>query len=161
MTHSDLFYDYISSPFGQIEIAANNNRLCEVRFASERLHSTKPNKIILNAQHQLEDYFAGRRFSFDLPLDDNGTIFQKNVWQALHEIPYGATCSYRDIAALIGRPKAVRAVGAANGRNRFSIIVPCHRVVGADGSLTGYAWGVSVKAALLHHELHFLSKITD
>ena len=101
---------------------------------------------------QLEAYFAGERQHFDLPLAASGTPFQTSVWNALREIPYGRTCSYRDIAERIGTPKAVRAVGLANGRNPISIIVPCHRVIGSNGLLTGYGGGIDNKRILLDLE---------
>jgi len=104
------------------------------------------------AVRQLEEYFAGRRRDFDLPLRWEGTAFQQRAWQALTEIPYGATWSYGEQAKRIGSPKASRAVGLANGRNPISILVPCHRVIGADGSLTGYGGGVERKRWLLAHE---------
>ncbi|MCA8974064.1 MAG: methylated-DNA--[protein]-cysteine S-methyltransferase [Planctomycetes bacterium] len=104
------------------------------------------------ARRQLAEYFAGRRREFELPLAPRGTPFQLEVWAALRTIPFGSTCSYADIAARIGRPNAVRAVGAANGRNPIAIIVPCHRVIGRDGSLTGYAGGLDRKRRLLQHE---------
>jgi O-6-methylguanine DNA methyltransferase len=98
---------------------------------------------------ELSEYFAGRRRVFDLPLRLLGTEFQKDVWRAVDSIPYGATSTYRDIAQLVGRPKATRAVGAANGRNPLPIVIPCHRVVGADGTLTGYGGGLPLKRRLL------------
>jgi methylated-DNA-[protein]-cysteine S-methyltransferase len=98
---------------------------------------------------QLRDYFAGKRTSFEVAACAHGTAFQRAVWHALAEIPYGTTMTYADIARAIGRPRAVRAVGAANGKNPLSIVVPCHRVVGGDGSLTGYAGGLAAKKALL------------
>jgi len=101
---------------------------------------------------QLDEYFAGTRQDFNVALELRGSPFQVEVWTALQAIPYGETTSYAGIAGAIGRPAAVRAVGAANGRNPISIIVPCHRVIGADGSLTGYGWGVEHKAWLLDHE---------
>ena len=105
------------------------------------------------AQAQLAAYFAGTRRSFDLPLDlERGTAFQQSVWRALLQIPYGATLSYGALGAVIGKPSAVRAVGAAVGRNPVSIIVPCHRVLGAHGALTGYAGGLERKTALLQGE---------
>lgn len=105
------------------------------------------------AVEQLADYFAGERREFDLPLSPVGTPFQQQVWAALRAIPYGETRSYREIAEQLGRPTASRAVGAANGRNPISVIVPCHRVVGSSGVLTGYAWGLERKRALLDLEL--------
>ena len=105
------------------------------------------------AREQLTAYFAGERQEFDLPLNPVGTPFQQQVWAALRAIPYGETRSYREIAEQLGRPTASRAVGAANGRNPISVIVPCHRVVGSSGVLTGYAWGLERKRALLDLEL--------
>ena len=104
------------------------------------------------AVHQLEQYFAGELTTFDLPLAASGTPFQRQVWDALASIPYGATASYRDIATAIGSPRAVRAVGLANGRNPIPIVVPCHRVVGANGALTGYGGGLPAKQLLLDLE---------
>lgn len=104
------------------------------------------------AAEQLAEYFAGARVAFDLPLAPRGTPFQRRVWDALREIPYGETISYAQLARRIDRPKAMRAVGAANGRNPIGIVVPCHRVIGADGSLTGYGGGLDRKRALLEHE---------
>jgi methylated-DNA-[protein]-cysteine S-methyltransferase len=108
--------------------------------------------VLKAAETQLREYFAGVRKSFDLPLDMRGTDFQKRVWRELQRIPYGETSSYAAIAKRIGRPQACRAVGAANGRNPISIIVPCHRVIGADGSLTGFGGGLEAKVLLLEHE---------
>lgn len=104
------------------------------------------------ARRQLSEYFAGRRRRFELHLAPRGTPFQQRVWSALLEIPFGTTCSYSEIAARIGRPTAVRAVGAANGRNPIAIVVPCHRVIGRSGALTGYAGGLDTKRRLLEHE---------
>ncbi|MDP5041322.1 MAG: methylated-DNA--[protein]-cysteine S-methyltransferase [Paraglaciecola sp.] len=152
MSIPTLSYQYMPSPFGQLEIAATDEKLCIVRFKSECSHPTRNNEVLEKTIRQLTEYFLGYRHTFDLPLATDGTPFQQEVWRQLNRIPYGATCSYGEIASSIHRPKAVRAVGAANGRNRMSIIVPCHRVIGANGSLTGYAWGTSIKASLLAHE---------
>jgi methylated-DNA-[protein]-cysteine S-methyltransferase len=108
--------------------------------------------ILLETERQLAQYFAGARTQFDLPLEPEGTEFQKKVWQALRAIPFGQTRSYLDVAKAVGSANAARAVGAANGKNPLSIIVPCHRVVGANGALTGFAGGLATKAALLAHE---------
>ncbi len=108
--------------------------------------------MLRQAEQQLADYFAGTLRRFSVPLDFRGTDFQKSVWAALLTIPFGETRSYSQIACAIGRPRAVRAVGAANGRNPISIIAPCHRVVGADGSLTGFAGGLEAKRTLLELE---------
>jgi methylated-DNA-[protein]-cysteine S-methyltransferase len=105
--------------------------------------------VLLEAERQLAEYFAGTRRTFELPLDFEGTEFQRSVWAALLTIPYGETRSYGQIARQIGRPKAVRAVGAANGRNPLSIVAPCHRVIGASGELTGFAGGLETKEFLL------------
>ena len=105
--------------------------------------------LLEETQRQLLEYFAGKRQQFDLPLRPEGTPFRQQVWQALLSIPYGQTRSYRDIAASVGAPRAVRAVGGANHHNPISIIIPCHRVIGADGSLRGYGGGTAIKTALL------------
>jgi methylated-DNA-[protein]-cysteine S-methyltransferase len=110
------------------------------------------NPLLVRAVAQLREYFAGKRRGFELPLDPQGTEFQYKVWKALSEIPYGETRNYRQIATAVGSPRAMRAVGAANGRNPLPIVVPCHRVIGADGKLVGYAGGLSVKKILLDLE---------
>ncbi len=110
------------------------------------------NPLLASAVSQLREYFAGQRQRFELPLDPQGTDFQRKVWKALEEIPYGETRNYREIAEAVGTPRAVRAVGAANGRNPLPILVPCHRVIGADGKLVGYAGGLQVKRILLELE---------
>jgi methylated-DNA-[protein]-cysteine S-methyltransferase len=148
------------SPLGPIILAATAEQLAGAWFAGQR-HQPDPSgwpaapdrPVLQQARRQLSDYFAKRRTSFDLPLQlDIGTPFQQAVWPALLQIPHGSHCSYGELAARIGKPAAVRAVGAAVGRNPMSIVVPCHRVLGANGALTGYAAGLERKAALLHHE---------
>lgn len=148
------------SPLGQVIVAACGQGLTGIWFEGQRHQpdsSAWPvshhHPVLLRAVQQLKDYFAGKRTTFDLPLDlSSGTAFQQAVWQALLQIPRGATTSYGRLSAGIGKPSAVRAVGAAVGRNPVSIIVPCHRVLGADGSLTGYAGGLDRKTALLRLE---------
>lgn len=148
------------SPLGRIILAATGNKLVGVWFDGQRHQpdtSTWPvaseHPVLQQARSQLSDYFAGRRTSFELPLDfAQGTGFQQDVWRALLKIPRGTTCSYGALSADIGKPAAVRAVGGAVGRNPLSIIVPCHRVVGAAGALTGYAGGLERKTALLQLE---------
>ena len=120
---------------------------CELPVGDELRDS-----VLKEACRQLDEWFAGERKCFDLPLAPDGTDFQKEVWQALQKIPYGTTCSYSDLAKQIGKPQAARAVGAANGQNPIALIIPCHRVIGADGSLTGYAFGVERKKKLLNFE---------
>ena len=144
------------TPVGGLRLLAEDDALVGIEFvggaleASPRADSSHP--VLAQARRQLAEYFAGDRTGFELPLRARGTGFQERVWAALAGIPYGRTCSYREIAAAIGRPESVRAVGAANGRNPLPIVVPCHRVIGADGSLTGYGGGIATKRWLLRHE---------
>lgn len=145
------------SPVGALTLVSDGAALAGVYFESQK-HGAPPagprgtDKIIDTARKQLDAYFAGRRKVFDLPLAPKGTAFQTRVWHALTKIPYGETVSYGAIANAIGSPKAVRAVGAANGRNPIPIIIPCHRVIGADGSLTGFGGGMARKELLLDLE---------
>ena len=145
------------SPVGILKLVATENALVAVLWENENpkrvrlaeLIEQVNHPILLETQKQLREYFAGTRQQFDLPLDFEGTVFQKKVWQALLGIPFGETRSYRDIAEQVGNIKAVRAVGAANGKNPISIIAPCHRVVGANGKLVGFAGGLDNKEILL------------
>jgi methylated-DNA-[protein]-cysteine S-methyltransferase len=155
-----LFYKQIKSPVGNLKLVASSKALVavlwkqepptHVEFAASKLDQRHP--ILLETERQLSEYFAGRRTQFDLPLEPLGTEFQKKVWRALKKIPFGETRTYLDLAKGIGSPKGSRAVGAANGKNPLSIVVPCHRVLGAGGSLTGFAGGLRAKAALLSLE---------
>ena len=147
----NTYYDHYHTPIGNMEITASNSVVEAIHFV-DTVHPVCPNSVTNVAKQQMLEYFDGSRQSFDLPLGAQGTDFQKQVWQALCTIEYGETCSYSDIANKIKNPKAVRAVGSANGRNPLTIVVPCHRVVGANGSLTGYASGTERKAWLLNHE---------
>jgi methylated-DNA-[protein]-cysteine S-methyltransferase len=146
----------IASPLGTLVAVAERDELVALALPDRPVLAatavTKPRGVLAETARQLAEYFAGRRQAFDLPLAPRGTGFQERVWRALLAIPFGATCSYRDIAASIGRPAACRAVGAANGKNPIAIIVPCHRVIGADRSLTGYGGGLPAKRWLLSHE---------
>jgi methylated-DNA-[protein]-cysteine S-methyltransferase len=152
-----LFYKETESPVGKLKLLANPNALVAVLSEYERADRIKlgaarlnpQHPILLEAERQLKEYFFGERTEFNLPLEPNGSAFQKKVWRALGEIPFGQTRSYSELAKAVGSAKACRAVGAANGRNPLAIVVPCHRVIGSDGSLTGYAGGLEVKAALL------------
>lgn len=146
--------EYLETPLGPMRISATDRGLTEARFVEGAGLNELPagNSVTAAAVSQLREYFAGNRRTFDLPLAAVGTAFRQQVWQALQKIPYGQTCSYRDIAQVIGNPKAVRAVGTSNGSNPIAIIVPCHRVVGADGRLTGYAGGLERKQWLLDLE---------
>lgn len=150
-----IFCDHLDTPLGKMEISANSRAVMAIHFV-EQVRKVNSNALTDIAKCQLLDYFAGDLEKFDLPMDPQGTDFQKQVWQSLTTIGYGQTCSYSDIANKIENPKAVRAVGSANGKNPMTIVVPCHRVIGADGSLTGYASGVDRKAWLLNHESNSL-----
>lgn len=152
-----LAFMEMPSPVGILKLVATENALVAVLWENENpkrvrlaeLIEQVDHPILLETQKQLCEYFAGTRQQFDLPLDFEGTVFQKKVWQALLSIPFGETRSYRDIAAQVGNIKAVRAVGAANGKNPISIIAPCHRVVGVNGKLVGFAGGLNNKEILL------------
>ena len=152
-----LFYKEMKSPVGKLKLVASDKALVAVLWQHEkqsrvRLGPLKLNRqhpILLEAERQLREYFGGERTQFELLLEPRGNEFQKKVWRALTEIPFGKTRSYLDLAKAIGAPRACRAVGAANGKNPLSIVVPCHRVVGTSGALTGFAGGLETKATLL------------
>ena len=155
MNDDTIYFDEMDSPVGTLRLAADSQGLREIRFEHERhpkpshagwIRATSP---LQSARTQLDEYFAGERQHFELPLHPLGTPFQLDVWEALRRIPYGATISYGELARRIGKPQAMRAVGAANGRNPLPIVVPCHRVIGADGSLTGFGGGLPTKRYLL------------
>jgi methylated-DNA-[protein]-cysteine S-methyltransferase len=143
---------YYESPIGLIEITAEEVAITGLNFVKEAKQPEKPSQLIQKTKQQLSEYFTGSRRDFDLPISFEGTAFQKLVWQHLVTIPYGRLDSYANVAQAIGRPDAVRAVGAANGQNPISIIAPCHRVIGSDGDLTGYGGGLWRKEWLLKHE---------
>jgi methylated-DNA-[protein]-cysteine S-methyltransferase len=156
-------YSRIDSPIGELLLTSNGDALTQVIMQSER-HGTRRNGVdgwrrdddaLAETRQQLQAYFAGELTEFDLPLAAPGTPFQQRVWRALRAIDYGATASYGDIARRIGQPTASRAVGLANGCNPIPIVVPCHRVIGADGSLTGFGGGLERKRWLLAHEARF------
>jgi methylated-DNA-[protein]-cysteine S-methyltransferase len=149
---SAALFGYCESPIGLIEIGATPDGIASLLFVERRGEGSAPSSIVDEAVRQLREYFAGSRRQFDLPLDLTGTEFQRLVWRHLLTVPFGQTASYRDVAAAIGKPRAVRAVGAANGQNPISIIVPCHRIVGSDGRLVGYGGGLWRKEWLLKHE---------
>ncbi|MCH7379491.1 MULTISPECIES: methylated-DNA--[protein]-cysteine S-methyltransferase [Acinetobacter] len=155
-----LVYMYMDSPVGALKLVAHDQALVAVMWDNEDHKRVRLSELIEDRQHpmlhrvkqQLEQYFVGQRQQFDLPLDFQGTAFQQQVWQALLSIPYGETRSYKDIAIQLGNEKAVRAVGAANGKNPISIIAPCHRVIGSSGALVGFAGGLDKKQILLSLE---------
>lgn len=152
-------YQVIPSPVGPLLVAADSGGLCLIEFQNPR-HPFKrePNwrevddAVLQRTRAQLDEYFAGQRRQFELPLAPRGTGFQRTVWSALADIGYGETISYLQLATRIGKPSATRAVGAANGRNPLPIVLPCHRVIGADGSLTGFGGGLPAKRFLLELE---------
>lgn len=151
-----MYVQHIDSPLGLVRIKATPQGISEIIFVRPEQRATDtPSALTQQAATQLQAYFAGSLQKFSLPLDATGTAFQQQVWQQLCTIEYGQTCSYSTIANGLNNPKAVRAVGAANGRNPVSIVVPCHRVIGANGTLTGYAGGLDKKAWLLAHEKQY------
>jgi methylated-DNA-[protein]-cysteine S-methyltransferase len=154
------YYKTTKSPVGNLKLIATDKGLAAILWEDDpegrvRLATLVENKthpVLLKTESELQEYFGGRRTTFSVALDAIGTEFQRNVWRALSEIPFGETRSYLDIAKRVGNVKAVRAVGAANGKNPISIIVPCHRVIGASGKLVGFAGGLKTKSHLLQLE---------
>lgn len=150
------------SPLGIIEIVGDEQGIFSILF-TERQHVQFTEKsdtaaTLITCVQQLEEYFQGQRFIFTIPFKLNGTPFQQTVWQTLTTVPYGKTASYKEIATLAGNEKAVRAVGTTNSKNRLNIVVPCHRIIGTNGKLTGYAGGLWRKEWLLKHEQEMVSK---
>lgn len=159
---SALIYKFktIQTPVGLLKLIASEKGLSAILWENDNPKRVRlepqvldeKNAILSETEKQLGEFFAGKRIVFDLPLDFKGTVFQKAVWSELLKVPFGQVKTYGDIAKALGNPKAVRAVGAANGKNPISIICPCHRIVGANGSLTGFAGGLEIKATLLQLE---------
>ncbi len=153
----NLFYKFVDSPVGKLKLVASEKGLVAILWENDDPQRVRLNDLTEDASHpmiqmaekQIQEYFNGNRKAFSIPLDMRGTSFQKNVWEALLAIPFGETRTYGDLAKKLGAPAASRAVGAANGRNPISIVVPCHRVIGASGKLTGFAGGLETKAHLL------------
>lgn len=152
------FYFYYNSPIGILRIEETDGGISGIYakekrfFEEEKTEQYQETVLIKKAYEELQEYFAGKRKEFDLPLHVEGTEFQKKVWEQLRQIPYGETRSYGEIAAAIGNPKASRAVGGACHKNGILIVIPCHRVIGADGSLTGFGGGMDMKETLLRGE---------
>lgn len=142
---------YLPDLLGGLSLEANEKGVTRVHFGPARIND-RPGSLIGETERQLREYFAGERFVFDLPLNLEGSPFQIAVWQALTRIPYGGTASYRDIALAVNRPRGFQAIGQANTRNPIPIVVPCHRVINADGSMGGYGGGVDRKRVLLDLE---------
>jgi methylated-DNA-[protein]-cysteine S-methyltransferase len=160
-TLASLKFKTMESPVGILTLVANDDSLVAILWDNEKPNRVKlpememsNHPILVQTERQLEEYFARKRTSFDIPLQAHGTAFQKAVWQALTEIPYGTTWSYKQVAEQIQQPRAVRAVAGSIGRNPISIIIPCHRVIATNGSLTGFAGGLDRKQTLLQLE-HF------
>jgi methylated-DNA-[protein]-cysteine S-methyltransferase len=153
----NLAYKIIDSPIGKLKLVASDKGLVAILWENDSPRRVRLSELVANEQHpilvqterQLGEYFAGKRKTFSVALDMRGTRFQRDVWEALLAIPFGETRSYGQLAKQLGNPRATRAVGAANGRNPVSIIVPCHRVIGSSGKLTGFAGGLDAKAHLL------------
>ena len=145
------YYDHFETPLGKMEITANDQAVLSIHFV-DKTKTVYANSLTDLAKTQMLQYYAGELEKFDMPMQPKGTEFQQKVWRALTAVDFGKTCSYADIANKINNPKAVRAVGSANGKNPMTIVVPCHRIIGSNGSLTGYASGVDRKAWLLNHE---------
>ena len=160
MVTEPVYRTKVDSPIGDVLIEGNDEVITKLGRIGDGFDSDEWVRVdrfaaIKEAAQQLDAYWSGELFDFDLPLAPGGTPFQNKVWAALRTIPYGKTASYGDIARKIGSPTASRAVGAANGRNPIAIVVPCHRVIGANGTLTGYAGGLDMKRELLAHETRF------
>jgi methylated-DNA-[protein]-cysteine S-methyltransferase len=157
---TNYFTKTVRTPVGALKLVASDRGLAAILWENDNPKRLRMGALVEDTDHpalklaesQLTEYFAGKRKSFEIALDPAGTDFQKRVWRALLEIPYGETRSYAQIANAVGNPKAVRAVGAANGKNPISIVAPCHRVIGTDGTLTGFAGGLETKRFLLSHE---------
>jgi len=155
-------YQFYSTPLGLLQICADNRTIKSISFTDDskeplKLSSTH-STLLTECVNQLDEYFRGVRRLFDLPLEFSGTEFQKRVWCELSKIPFGEVRSYKQIASALGNPKSVRAVGAANHKNPLVIIVPCHRVIGSDGSLIGYGGGIWRKQWLLNHERNLFNR---
>lgn len=149
-------YQYLTTPVGRLRLLSSGSELVRIEFEGREIRTADQHEasdpVLVDCAAQLSEYFQGTRRVFHLPLGAAGTDFQQRVWQALGTIPYGQVRSYGDLARAIGNASAVRAVGAANGRNPLPIVVPCHRVIGSDGRLTGFAGGLGIKEALLRLE---------
>lgn len=143
---------YYRSEVGVIEITSLEDAITRIDFVEKEGEVTETPKVLQDAYDQLDEYFQGKRKDFNLKLNIDGTDFQKKVWRALSDIPYGKVVSYKDIAIAVGNEKAVRAVGNSNNKNKIAIVIPCHRVIGSNGKLVGYAGGLHFKEWLLEHE---------
>ena len=150
-------YDTLDTPVGTLTIKADETHILQIMYDQDDIR-INPNALTAQCKSQLEGYFKGTRTDFDLPVKFHGTKFQEQVWQALFSVPFGKTATYGEQANRIKNHKAVRAVGTANGQNKINIVVPCHRIIGANGSLTGYGGGIERKKWLLEHEQKIAGK---
>ncbi len=149
----EMYRGYLKTDIGWVEVSGMRDTITGINFVDEKYPDANGDSPAVQAGvRQLSEYFRGERTTFDLPLEFHGTEFQKKVWRALLDVPFGSTASYGDIARAIGNPKAVRAVGGANAKNPISIVAPCHRIIGSNGKLTGYGGGLWRKKWLLAHE---------
>ena len=146
------YFGYYKSPIGILELVSSENELLSCEFVKEMKSIGLQPQILLDSLKQLKEYFTGTRMKFDLKLKLDGTVFQNSVWNSLQMVPYGRTISYKELAKMIGRETAIRAVGSANGQNPISIIIPCHRIIGSDNKLRGYGGGIERKKWLLEFE---------
>jgi methylated-DNA-[protein]-cysteine S-methyltransferase len=153
MTETKSYFLYIETPVGAMKISGTETGISAAEFReTTEATSTEVPQILHTCAAQLQEYYTGKRMQFDLPLQQSGTEFQQRVWNELTKIPFGKTISYLELARRLGDEKVIRAAGTANGKNNLAVIVPCHRVIGSDGSLTGYAGGLHRKEWLLRHE---------
>ncbi len=158
--HDAFDISYYESPIGLIQIKSVNQKISSVLFQEKETDAfTKTSSLNAECIQQLKQYFTGELQQFNLPLYQIGTEFQQKVWDEVYKIPYGSTVNYAHIARQLGDQKSVRAVGTSNGKNQIAIIIPCHRVIGADGNLTGYAWELWRKEWLLKHEINYAGVI--
>lgn len=148
----------VPTPIGAVTLTADDDTLVGLDLDTKKPYAEPQTLLLYEARRQLDEYFAGVRLDFDIPISVSGTDFQRRVWTALRSIPYGATASYSDVAAMINNPLAARAVGNANNKNPIALIIPCHRVINADGSLGGYGGGEHIKQFLLDFEAATLSR---
>ena len=149
------YLSYFKSPLGFLILKSDGVSITDISFSEEESHEKNDCAVLLKCEQQLEDYFSKKSMTFDLPLNPQGTEFQKKIWAELLKIPNGETITYFQLAVRLGDPKLVRAVGTANGRNPLAIVIPCHRVIGAGNKLTGYAGGLNRKLWLLNHEMKY------
>ncbi len=156
-----MFHKLIATPIGSLLVKSNGIAVNNIEFidTEEGITPTLENPLLVEVEKQIVSYFKGELKSFSFPFEQEGTGFQQRVWQSLEEIPFGKTINYRDLSIRLGDPKCIRAAAAANGRNKLAIVVPCHRVVGSDGGLVGYAWELHRKQWLLGHEAKFSGKV--